>query len=299
MSDKAEKTEDQQIETPETPEEEKAEEGLEVVVSEDVTPPSSDSVPLAAHMHKIDKWKDRVEKAKDEKSAVEAENELLRMRLQNANKEPESLAPIPPNPIDFVSTEEFNEAHSKFSKELSEYQKKVGRESFREEMESVRQEEERKASLKDREKQAESALVGYYDRASKLSASDFQEAEDKVMSTLGKDAALQVIQTFGNSEAVVYALGHDEARLSQMATLLKSNPVKGIVELTRFAEKVSLKPKSTETPAPDDTTVPAASFTDDFSKELSKLRERSMKGEAVMDQILSLKERARAQGVSL
>eukprot|EP00752_Nemacystus_decipiens_P018794 g16850.t1 len=292
MSDKAEKTEDQEVDVTTadetSPEAAEETEGYEVVVSEDETP---SSMPVASHLRQKEKWKAKVEKADSAKTATEAENELLRLQIEQLKGMPET--PKVPLQHEYDSDEEYVKA-------MNDFVATNGKQAALAAVEEYKQTTASRGASLEREKQSEEALDQFYQRANKLGASDFEEAEIKVIETLGRDAALQVIQSFDHSEAVIYALGNNEGRLNQFADLLKKSPVKGIVELTKFAEKVSLKPKTTKAPAPDDTDIPAASSSKGYQVQLDKLRERSMKGEkGVMNEILALKSKAKAEGVAL
>ena len=269
-------------------------EGFEIVVSDDDTP-SSQVMPVSAHIKAKSKWKQRDEQRQAEVTSKDVENELLRMQLKQLQTQQK------PKPELKVPLEHEYDTPELFNKAMTEFVSEVGDARARKVVEELRETQTQTTTQAELEKKNDQVLDSYYARAEKLNAKDFSDAEDRVMQSLGKDAALKLIGVFDNSEAVVYTLGSEKhaAKLQYFSDLLKSDPVLGVAELTKFAGKVSLQPKTAKAPDPDDVEMSAGGATPDLQKQLERLREKHSKGQASMNDIIHFKRQAREKGHKL
>lgn len=263
--------------------------GFEVIDSSDDTPTSS--VPLPTYLKNKEKWKKREEKRKADAEALRQENELLRLQLEQRNQaKPQPVKP--PTPDDFDSTEEYVE-------KLNEYIKTQGAEAAKSYLQQHQEEQQQRARVSSMEEQHDKALDEYYERAQRLKAPDFEAAEDAFRDTFGKDAALSLISSIDNSEAMVYALGKNPAKAQAFAQQLKTNPVAGLVALTKYANNLTLKPRSQPAPDPDEPEAGAAGGAVDMQKQLDNLRKRYQNGKIPMKDVIAFKREARQKGVAL
>lgn len=263
-------------------------EGFEVIDGNDQTP--GQTVPLKTFLKDKEKWKKREEQRRVDAEALRQENELLRLQLEQLNK-PKSKPSGPPVPENYDTAEEHTAA-------LTEYIRENGAEAARQFL--LQQEEERQKAARAAaiEQQHDQALDQFYERAAKLKASDFAVAEEAFIQTFGREAALSLIGAIDNSEAVVYALGKNTAKAQEFAQKLKANPVAGLVAITQYASKLTIKPRVTPPPDPDEPERGAKGGLD-LQAQLDALRKRRDQGKATMQDILDFRKEAAAKGVRL
>lgn len=289
MSEQAEKTEEQkaaEAEAARKAAEEEAEDGFEVVTGEEGETPSSNSVPLSSFLKQKEKWKRRAENANQNAEGLKAENELLRLQLEQVSSQQQKKTI--PKAEDFDDPEEHSKALDKYISETSEQTVK-----------KLLQSQQTNASEPDgnRTEANEEALRQHYERAAKLKAEDFDDAENEVITVLGQEAARQIIEQFDNSEAVMYALGKNPGRLADVAAKLRSDPVKGVIEITKFASGLQLKPRK-KAPDPDNVDKGTGGGSD-LQRQLDKLRARYREGKVEMKEVIAFKRDAKSQGVTL
>lgn len=267
----SEQTDDVQDHKPEEAEN-AADDGVEVLFDGQ---PSAQTMPVASHVKQKQKWKARNAEAENRLSALEEENRLLKLQAEQAQQRKKISR------SDFDSDDEYFQAR---------------------EQELIRKAKE--AALSAIPKPAakgedDSDLDGYYARAAKLKAQDFDEAENAVMEALGNQATRQIIQNWDNSEAVIYALGKNQQKLLELSTTLKQNPLAFVREVERFSSKITTRPRSKQAPEPNAMETGADAAAANPQAQLDKLRQKVSEGKADMKDLLAFKREHKERGITL
>lgn len=147
----------------------------------------------------------------------------------------------------------------------------------------------------------------HYENAEKLGVSDYETVEDKAIEILGNDIVNQLIASNDRSHLILYHLGKNPSKAEDIADLVKTNPIRGVMELGALGEGLKVvrgKAKTEPAPDPDDelegTSPSKMSQMSADEKKLDKLRDaatadNSMKNmQAIMDFKRKMRERARA-----
>jgi hypothetical protein len=267
-------------------------EGLEVVEA-GATQASGRVIPLSAHVKAKGKWKQRVAAATDTAEAERQEKELLRLQLQQRDEEIARLKVPkgPPKRADFETDDAFDAARAKYDRSQTEALV----------VETLRKHAPTTPAAGQPVDEADDAVLdAHYERAAKLKAPDFDAAEDEVIAAIGKDATRQLIKQFDNSEALIYALGKlNPKRLAELQGDLKKDPVRAIVNLTKYASTLQLKPRG-KAPDPDSPDERRGTHgSGDPQKQLDALRAKRAKGEATTDDVLKFKRECKAKGIKV
>ena len=92
--------------------------------------------------------------------------------------------------------------------------------------------------------QIANAVKAHYDAAEKLNLPDYQEKEDAALQVLPQGVYEGIAQNFPEkSAAIIYYLG---ANPEKAQSLFSKNPVQVTIELTRLADRLTLKPRGTQ-----------------------------------------------------
>ncbi|WP_311751262.1 scaffolding protein [Proteus terrae] len=92
--------------------------------------------------------------------------------------------------------------------------------------------------------QVANAIKAHYDAAEKLNLPDYQEKEDSALQVLPQGVYEAIAQNFPDkSAAIIYYLG---ANPEKAKDLFSKNPVQTTIELTRLADRLTLKPRGTQ-----------------------------------------------------
>lgn len=92
--------------------------------------------------------------------------------------------------------------------------------------------------------QVANAIKAHYDAAEKLNLPDYQEKEDSALQVLPQGVYEAIAQNFPDkSAAIIYYLG---ANPEKAQDLFSKNPVQVTIELTRLADRLTLKPRGTQ-----------------------------------------------------
>lgn len=92
--------------------------------------------------------------------------------------------------------------------------------------------------------QIANAIKAHYDAAEKLNLPDYQEKEDSALQVLPQGVYEGIAQNFPEkSAAIIYYLG---ANPEKAQDLFSKNPVQVTIELTRLADRLTLKPRGTQ-----------------------------------------------------
>jgi hypothetical protein len=282
MGEKAEKTEELEQNLPTEGEAEALagalegeaqgeEEGFEVTIDDPDSLPKSDTVPLGTFINTKRKWKDKAHDAEKSVEALRAENELLRMQLEQ---------PKPSKAPEMPTLESAGFDDEEYRRQLLEYAKTVSvedaRQAVREELEKANQTQ----SLSQQDAEADRALDRHYAEANKLKVTDFDEAENKVIEQFGRKAAQQLIASSDRSHLLVYWLGKNPEKAAYYANLVKTQPLKGAMALGELEAKLQAKPKSKPTTVPDEPleggSTPANK--DAMQRQLDKIRTEGKDG---------------------
>ncbi len=142
----------------------------------------------------------------------------------------------------------------------------------------------------------------HYEAAENLGVADYEEAEDKAIDILGKDIVNQLIGSNDQSHKILYFLGKNPSRAEDIADLVKTNPIRGVMELGALGEGLKVvrqKANLNQAPDPDDElegTSPAKMSTDE--KKLDALREKAAETgdmKPLIEFKRKIREKARAQ----
>ena len=224
---------------------------IEIVLPED-----DGSQPKPKHLgvrKRINKLNARNDATTERATTAEAENETLRAQVQLfklerelGKKEPETA--LPPDPTDFddgASDKEYVKALNAHNMAFfdAEFAKRTNAQPVT--PTPVNANLERKQNA-------------HYEAADKLGVKDYDDTEDKAIAILGKDAANQLIAAIPDSSPrVLYYLGKNESVAQELADLIKSDPVAGVLKLGALGAQLKVQPKrkSGATPNPDDELV--------------------------------------------
>lgn len=250
-------------------------------------------VPLRTHIQQKQKWKGKAKTAQDDAAARAQEAELLKLQLQQRDEELARLKAAqkgPPKRSDYESDEAFEQAREKHARAQTEA---LVVDVLKKHVPAAA------AGPAEDDPENDPELQAHYDRAAKLRAADFDEREDKVIEAIGAKAARQIIKQYPNSEALVYALGGNPEKLAELASGLKKDPVRAVINLTQYAATLKLQPRK-KAPAPDPADERKSTLGQgDAQKQLDALRAKQQKGEASMDDVMKFKRECRRKGIEV
>lgn len=264
--------------------------GFDVVVDEEGLPPS-DTVPLRAHLNSKAKWKGRVQKAEKSAEALAAENELLRMQLQQTQGGQGKTA------LKMPTLEDCDYDEDEFRRRSLEYAKSVSVDEARRAAAEMIENSQRSAQAQSKDADTEVALDRHYTNAGKLKVDDFEAAEDRVIEIFGRDAAREIIANVEDSHLLMYWLGKNPDKATHYADLLKRSPVKGIFALGELRSKIKVQPRGKQTPSPDEA-VEGAGVTgsQSWERRIDTMRDKVAAGKATMSDLMALKRQAQQAG---
>ena len=296
MSEQAEKTNDEVIEIIEdlnTGEEKPVEEPEEVeIFLEGEEPATSKPVPKG-FLKRINKLNSKVAEANEHASEsdrrvkmLEEEAKLLRLKLQ---QEP---AQKKPSADDFNSDAEFEKAVAQYDEErINQIAEKRVNERLAQSQTETTQAQADTNLQKD--------LASHYDRAEALKVSDYADTEDKAIDVLGNDIVKQIMANTDKSHLIMYHLGKNPAKAERLASLIKSNPMKGVLEIGRLESQIQTRAKSSQAADPETNLEGGKGGGSDWERKLEKKREQVSSGKASMKDLIALKKQAKAAGVNL
>lgn len=242
---------------------------------------------------KVDVANSATSDAEQRLTVVEEQNKLLRMA---ADQRKEAEAPnTPPDPDDFndgVKDPKYVQAFNAYNQPL------------------IDAAVERKTSHLSQQQQSDSAnsnLVKmqekHYERADDLGIKDFDEVEGKAIGILGKEITNQLIANSPDSHLILYHLGKNPGKADHFSQLVKTDPLKAILQLGALGAKLSVKPKAKTEPTPDPDEElqggnPSAGQANKFQRLVDKAREAAQNG-GNMQAVMKLKKEAAAAGVTV
>ena len=266
-------------------------EAIDVVLDEG-SMPGPKNVPLPAFLNSKAKWKQREQDAKKTAEAYRAENELLKLQIQQLN--------APTKTLQMPTMESAGYDEEKFRQQLVEYTRNTSVEEARKAaLDMMAQVDQNRQALQ-REGTDEEAMSRHYQAAATLKVKDFEAAEDKVIEIFGKDAAKGIITNVDDSHILVYWLGKNPEKAAGYAQMLRDNPIKGIVALADLKAKLKVKPINQSDAKPDDP-LPGGgpSNASSWEKRIDAMRQKVSEGKAEFRDLMKLKQQAKEAGVKL
>lgn len=221
----------------------------------------------------------------------EEQNKLLRMAVEQN----QAVAPTPPDPKDFddgVKDPKYVQAFNEYNEPLIDA--------------AVQRRTSHLAQVKDEgvDPNLVKMQTKHYERADELAIKDFEEVEDKAISILGKETVNGLVQNSTNSHLVLYYLGKNPDKAEAYAELIKTNPVKAILDLGALGTNLSVGPKHKTEPTPDPDEElqggsPSAGQSNKHQSLVDKARQAVHDGTADMSAIIKAKKDAKAAGVTI
>ena len=225
--------EDEGLEIDQEPEE--TEEDEIIIAGEEQ--PTSKPVPKG-FIKRISKLNGKVEKAEEHATEaerrlamVEEENKLLRLKAQQ--QKPQGR----PKAEEFDTDAEYDAALDSWDNERIEA---IADRKAQERFEQTQQ-QTTQATI---DASLEKNLSAHYERAEALKVSDYEVTEDKAIDTLGNDIVKQIMANTDKSHLIMYHLGKNPAKAERLANLIRTNPMKGVLEIGRLEASIQLKSKS-------------------------------------------------------
>lgn len=196
---------------------------------------------VSAKVNKLNRRNDRTVEAA---SQAEEDNKILRERVKllqlNVDQLNKPAAPVVPDPNDFddgVSDPKYIGANNEYL---------LGQVSTMVE----KQPPPPPAPVHDHT--LERRQIQHYEAAEKLGAKDYDEVEARAIEALGKTNSLEIIKCSDYSPEIFYHLGQNLDKAEYFNDLIKTNPVKGIMDIGVLGAKLKvLRPKANLNPAPD------------------------------------------------
>lgn len=251
-TDGKDQTDDQQLETDDD-QSESGEDGSEpkdqdveiVLPAGDGSPPKPQHYGIRKRINKLNARNEAAnERATDAESklgAVEAQNQLLRLALDQKDKA--SDANLPPDPSDFDD----GAKDPAYVTALNGYNQRFFETEFAKRAPKQDTAPPVNANL-------ERKQTAHYEAAGKLGVKDYDAVEDVALGILGRDTVNRLISATDSSPRVLYYLGKNPDAATEIAELIKSDPVAGVLRLGELGATLKVQPrqKSSVAPDPDD-----------------------------------------------
>jgi len=226
-------------------------------------------------------------------AVVEEQNKLLRMA---ANQRKEAETPnTPPNPDDFDD----GVRDPKYAQAFNAYNQPFIDAAVKQQTSHLsQQQQDDSASVNLVKMQTE-----HYVRAEALSIKDFDDVEDKAIGILGKDITNQLIKNSPESHLILYHLGKNPSKAERFSELVKTDPLKAVLQLGALGAKLSVKPrgKTEPTPDPDEELQggsPSAAKSNKHQRLVDKARDAVANG-GNMQALMDAKKNAASAGVTV
>ncbi len=224
---------------------------VEIVLPEDDgSQPKPKHLGIRKRINKLnarnDATTERATTAEADVKVLQAKNELLELALTQNKKEPETALPPDPNNFDDGASD------TKYVAALNAHNMAFFDAEF------AKRTNVQQNTPKPVHADLERKQNAHYEAADKLGVKDYDDTEDKAIAILGKSAANQLIAAIPDSSPrVLYYLGKNESVAQELADLIKSDPVAGVLKLGALGAQLKVQPKrkSGATPNPDDELV--------------------------------------------
>jgi len=279
-----------------TPPEDQPEENteFEVILDGEDETPASDSVPLAAHLKKVNKFKKRVEAATQDVSAKDEEIRLLKMQIELQNKPKEQT---------FPKLEDFDYDDAAYQKAVMGYNQKQTEKLLTEKLQAYQGQQTQTVQQQQSEKAFNSAYETHLKRAAELNIdpTSYDEAENKVIEVMGNDVVKEMIGAGFEPYLFTY-LSKNPNKMANLAHLVKTQPVKALREVAALEARLKIKPKSSkQIPEPNDAPQGGSGGTNSYQKRLDAERAKADKagGKYDMSAVRQIRLDAQNAGISL
>lgn len=216
-----------------------------VLPADDGSPPKPQHYGIRKRINKLNARNEAAEgRATDAESKLEvteAQNKLLRLALDQKDKNTEPN--LPPDPADFDD----GAKDPGYVTALNGYTQQ-----FIDAAIAKRAPQQNTAPPIDAG--LERKQTAHYEAAGKLGVKDYDAVEDVALGILGSDTVNRLISATDSSPRVLYYLGKNPDAASEIAELIKSDPVAGVLKLGALGATLKVKPrqKSSVAPDPDD-----------------------------------------------
>lgn len=141
----------------------------------------------------------------------------------------------------------------------------------------------------------------HYKRAAELGNKDFYEVEEKAIGILGKDIVNHLIENSDRSAELLYYLGINSDTAEELAELVKSHPIKGVLKLGALEADLVVKPaKRNQAPDPDEELEGSVPPSQNASaRKLDKLRETARSGDRKdVERLIEFKRELKAKAAA-
>ena len=238
---------------------------------------------------RVRKLLERTEKLQTELTGKDAENQLLRMQLEQLEQK---AKPKPQMPT--LESCEYDE--QKFAQAMVDWVKQdVAPTVFDERLNEYQKQQKSEQAKAGRNK----ALEAHYERADQLKVKDYDEVEGKAIDVLGRDTVEDIAARTEDSHLVLYYLGKNPAKAEEIKHLLETDPVKATYSLGKLAAGLTIKagPKKS-IPDPDTPVDGGGPSGGNWQKRIEKARAEAEKT-GDMTSVIKIKKEAKAAGVNL
>ena len=282
MSEQAIETTDE-IETTETEVEE-----VEIVVEGEEQPTST--APKGDFYKRVKKLSGKIETANQEADeqrrraeAAEEETKLWRLKAEQTTLKR-------PKQDDFESDVEYDKA-------LDEYEDQRTAAAVQKQTAKLISDSQTTTSLASQNRNLETNLKAHYERAGELKVTDYEETEDKAIEVLGNDLAKQIMANSKNSHLLMYHFGKNLSKAGDIANLVASDPLKGVLEIGGLESSLKVQPKHSTAPDPP-SIVEGGTVSSDWQKRIDKAREEAQVTGDVK-KLFELKKQAKEAGATI
>jgi len=196
---------------------------------------------------RINKLNSRVAAAQKEAGDAEtrleverAQNELLKLALEQQQSGNPDKASLPPDPNDFDD----GAKDPAYVSALTGYNQRFFEEQFDKRAKQT-------AAPPAPNPKSEQRQVAHYEAAEKLGVKDYDEAEDAAINVLGQDTVKRLIDASDASPRILYYLGKNKEVAAEIAELVKTDPVAGVLKLGALGASLKVQPRRQSQVAPD------------------------------------------------
>lgn len=292
-------TQTEQGEGTETPEEGQESPEVEVVLAgDDGSQPAKNNLGIRKRINKLNAKVNAAEQEASQSTdalAVEKErNRLLQIAVDQA-RSGGNEAPKPPDTLDYVD----GAADPQYAAALQQFNSGLIDAAVQRRMTAQQQSVVSAQDTASDARELEQLQTSHYERAEKLGVKDYEETEDAVIASLGRENVNHIIRATTNSETLLYYLGKNPDKAAYFADLIKTDSVKAVFELGALSDGLVVQPKVNQNPAPDpDTDLEGATPTSrsDYERRLDKARDKAL-ATGDMDSLIAFK-RANKEGAT-
>jgi len=176
---------------------------------------------------------------------LKQENEVFRVAMaQSKDKELKE-----PSPDDYDD----NEYDPEFIKKSKDYKSHVMQEEVKRQVSQAVTNEREVSSQNETARLLEDNQRKHYERVKKRDVNEYIKREDVAIDIFGQENINHFINTFDNSEDILFYLGTtaNRAESERIAGLFKTNPILGISEIGGIRKTLKIEPDINDAPEPD------------------------------------------------